>query len=1446
MRGYEAMEIFTLGLGNHLGRKTVMDSTKKRYISNRFICTSMLILVLFLSPAASALDIDIYSGELYEFTSTPIDEVRWDYFWTATEGSFVGGANEKATVQWIAPPVSIPTDVTVAVTVADKGLITCMDVDQVTFTVLPKANITVIKNAIPDDLQEFEFSFTGEPEFTLVDDGTPPNSTSFTDLLPGSYVISETDVQGWDLSSIVAEGAASVQFSSDGASWHDTFEEGNSFANVTIASGDNAVVTFENTKKGNILVHKFYDINGNGIQEPEEPSLSGWNMSLYSGPDCTGTPIDGPVPTDEKGDVTFDDLMPGVYSVKETLQSGWVVTTPAGLPSECHSVTLGAGNELAIFFGNRGNLSISGVKFYDPDDSGDKTGKDLLGDWSIMLSKWDGTDFVELKTETTSVTEETLGQYSFDHLVPGLYRVCETLKDGWEQTWPDISDGCYEFDLTGENAVSKPEADFGNRGNLSISGVKFYDPDDSGDKTGKDLLGDWNITLSKWNETNWEKLETKATSAEEATLGQYSFDHLVPGLYRVCETLKDGWEQTWPDTSDGCYEVDLTGESPKDKSDADFGNRGDLVIDPCKFNDLDGDGVWDDGELGIPGWNITVTGSNDYEETLPTREGGCVLFEHLLPGEYTVSEEMREGWTPTTTTNETFTLSSENSPYYIEFGNYQPSGFEVRKIALNKTVKRGEEITYLIQIKTNFTTLNNVTVKDIFNREVEFVSASPMPDADGIWRLGDVNVRALAVDDDDPYWRTLITLVVKVPEKQDFKYDMAQGVAGEGFVNVKNDYSTTYQAYVITNCVYVTLDQFPGQEFSDCESVTVMIDPGTELSTREHGSGTYESDELVSVRTENKSISMEKDMAATYSPTSIGLYRGRTLDYSSRWTEEANAKNRVTGASMSEQYRYATFIDRESRMFLDENESVMNIDSEFDGMGHIGFLKMPSNTSTFHDKPTIEVREDYVGSFKILQRVDEYGSSVSYEKAASGSGFAVGDRRVKDSQRSYESGTGAYDSEEIIETSTNYIAKDISLVYAPMSQSLTDDVSVSASQKWKEGMYSTTPKVSYIGEEFTSLDYLDKETIAKGLNEMNTQASFEGRARFRALLEPNKTEPEVDFDEQYEGDYSIERHVLFTGIAKYDRPHLNLTKTLEGIVEETLPWEYGEEHLEGAVKTRKVATYTITIENDGNAAFDEVYVKDTFPPGASFIEPSSLRPEKITDTYANWTLRNLPIGSALNIILKLDVTKYAPAELVNRVDACGVYDNETVCARNFSAREINWLTCCLIDEAVSVKKSAELDPTDQNVVRYRIEIANNENVTRVATVTDWLPDGMELIDSSIDFTSYDGDVIVWNLIEIPPFETKTIEFSVLAPGDGRFTNTVEVDPRSVDGPVVQPVTATCVIDVGVIEDECGSVSCGIWQPPNWELEHFGYESDELTCEDLTCTSCDATESCLAP
>ncbi len=654
----------------------------------------------------------------------------------------------------------------------------------------------------------------------------------------------------------------------------------------------------------------------------------------------------------------------------------------------------------------------------------------------------------------------------------------------------------------------------------------------------------------------------------------------------------------------------------------------------------------------------------------------------------------------------------------VPFGIDPP---KVTKTALNKTVARGESVTYIIEICNKYGTKEpgapayEVVAEDVFSHEVEFVSADPPPArdySDGerfrkiAWTLGTIDDKC-----------EKITLVVKVPERQDFEFSSESGVTGEGFVNAANHYTTSLDPFPLTNCIYVTYLNGTSNKYetiSDCETVAVGR-AGTELSTREHGSGAYESDDLVKMETENDLISLEKDMAATYGATTLTLPRNRTVTYSSRWTGEASAKNRVTGASMAESYRYATTLDRESEFFLNENESEMAISAEFDGTAQIGFLKMPTNTSTFKATPIFESREDYAGSFRIIERVDEYGSAAASNKSAEGSGIVVVDKRIGDAQRSYESGTGSYSSEELVRTYTNYIAKDIRLKYSPTGLRLTDGASANASGKWKEGISSATPGTSLIAEEYSSITELDKETVARGLNEMDTEANFSGRARYRTIYygaspagldntSTNESEnastnssvksrlvPTIDFDEIYEGDYSIARRILISGASRYDRPHLNVTKGLEGIEEETLPWGSDEPHLPGETKTRKIAAYAIGIENDGNRALGPIRVQDLFPKGAVYLR-SSLRPTEMTAESCNWTLTHLAIGDVAEIEIELDVTGCPGPELTNRVFVCAGEGDEEICAANFSSLEIGWLSWP--SDEISGAKAGELDEAE--------------------------------------------------------------------------------------------------------------------------------------------------------
>ena len=836
----------------------------------------------------------------------------------------------------------------------------------------------------------------------------------------------------------------------------------------------------------------------------------------------------------------------------------------------------------------------------------------------------------------------------------------------------------------------------------------------------------------------------------------------------------------------------------------------------------------------LAGWNITVSNSTTSEVVGndTTNESGYWQVTGLGNGTYNVSEELKLNWTAINPASgwQNVTINGADVRE-VNFYN-DPRNLSITKVANKKTVKRGEEITYTITICNNGNqAAKDVVVEDIFDGQVEFISASPMPDSDGFWRFDEIPADECVE----------IILTIRIP-KQDLDFAMDQGVSGEGFVNVANDYSTTFEPYILKNRVIaiVTFEGSVRRQYSDSESVNVLGEPGTELETREHGSGVYESEEQVRMSTENKSIEMNKDMSAEYKPTTLGLYRNRTITYSSTWTEEARAKNRVTGATMTESYRYATSIDRESRMKLDINESEMDVNSEFDGKGHIGFLKKSSPGASANVPSTFEVREDYVGSFKVLEKIGEYGSSVTSEKSTEGQGFVAVDKEIGATQDTYEYGTGTYESDEVINTASNYMAKDISVVHVPTSQSLTDDVSLDQDLKWKEGMSSKNPKKSFIGEEYTSIESLDKETVALGLNEMSTETVFSGEARYRAVLTEGVGNDPIEMDEKYTGDYSIERNILFRGVPKYDQPHLNVTKTLESVnhirdpVHKTKETVLAGEDVDNMIY---VATYNITVENDGNKDLKPVYVIDYFPPNTSFIEPASMKPSSLSFDSANWTLTHLSIGDPMTITLRLDVTKYFDQnsagivgdEMVNRVKVCGGYgEDDWVCAANYSALEIDWLTCCLDDETLSVSKTAQIDENESELIRYAIEIKNEANATRVATVTDNLPEGMTLLESSPIFDSYENDVVTWNLAEIEPFETVTIEYKVEVLRNGKFVNTVEVDARSVDGSAIRPVHATSVMNVDEIESPTPYPG---WQPPDWDFQYAEYNPG-INCDDM--------------
>ena len=104
-----------------------------------------------------------------------------------------------------------------------------------------------------------------------------------------------------------------------------------------------ATVTVARGQCPSIGAVKFYDANGNGVQDTGEPGLSGWQINLNGPVNMSGV-------TDANGNALFSCLPAGTYQLTEVNQPGWIQTTPLG---GVNTLTINCGQDYICYFGNR-------------------------------------------------------------------------------------------------------------------------------------------------------------------------------------------------------------------------------------------------------------------------------------------------------------------------------------------------------------------------------------------------------------------------------------------------------------------------------------------------------------------------------------------------------------------------------------------------------------------------------------------------------------------------------------------------------------------------------------------------------------------------------------------------------------------------------------------------------------------------------------------------------------------------------------------------------------------------------------------------------------------------------------------------------------------------------------------------------------------------------------
>ena len=402
---------------------------------------------------------------------------------------------------------------------------------------------------------------------------------------------------------------------------------------ITVGSNEEKSYEFVNWQKpSSITVCKYVDVNGdNSVKgDPLYTAEGGWTMWLDD--ELDQQTVDGCT--------TFSNLTPGTYDVSEGKKDGWEKTTP---DTNYVSVTVGMNdNSQTVNFGNFQLGKIWGYK-YD-------TLQNPLAGWEICLNG---------DQECTTTNGD--GKYEFTGLSAGTYTVSETLQGGWWAVSPLIAG--YIVDIA---SGSVEQRDFVNFQGVNISGSKFNDLNENGIwNDGEPGLADWTIQLLK-DEDGFGVVATTTTDVN----GNYSFGPLGPGDYRVREVQQDGWTQTTSNPAD------FTAVSGQDLKSLNFGNYQYGRISGYKFNDINGNGQWDEGEPALDGWTIC---SNELEDCVVTGTGewptGYYEFTGLNAGTYDVYEQLKDGWKQTLPGDEYEVVVTSGTGYgeyqSYDFGNYK-------------------------------------------------------------------------------------------------------------------------------------------------------------------------------------------------------------------------------------------------------------------------------------------------------------------------------------------------------------------------------------------------------------------------------------------------------------------------------------------------------------------------------------------------------------------------------------------------------------------------------------------------------------------------------------------------------------------------------------------------------------------------------------------------------
>ncbi|MDD4652421.1 MAG: hypothetical protein PHQ34_09340 [Methanothrix sp.] len=588
----------------------------------------------------------------------------------------------------------------------------------------------------------------------------------------------------------------------------------------------------------------------------------------------------------------------------------------------------------------------------------------------------------------------------------------------------------------------------------------------------------------------------------------------------------------------------------------------------------------------------------------------------------------------------------------------------IRKKADKTTYNREENITYTIDYgNSGNATANFVNVTDLLP-DVILISVYPVPSIitgnNLTWRIGAMGENQSGT----------IQIVAQIPKKAKANYIETSLVQGDGYAYVRKGFSTEEKKEALINraMIYGYYNHYP-YKVSANSSVTVLGSPGTSISSLEHGSGYYREEVESTLHQENKSISLDKSLFAKYRKTAFLLPGDRRVDYDSLWSDRTRVENRIMGDSLREEYLYADTLNQNSSFAVDMNQTVYDSEADFrSAMAQIDYKKrLPEGRSVRQ-----MIDENYHGSFRVQESVDSYGESVKFAKSAVGKGFVSSDKWTKGQQRSYESGSGYYSSQEKLELGS--VDKSIKVQYGQVNLS-AGSANLSYASLWNEGTRTRDDETgALIGKDIRYASSIDMETMME-------KSSLSLLGKFNGTLNLDiRDYPNVDLDQTFAGSFQIDTAIAIHDMPVHLYPHVSICKTAAMLDEETV-------------------LFLINVSNDGNKLLKPLNITDYLPEGCSYIN-SSIR-AKANGSMVNWTIPSLDVGRKLTIkmIAKVDGSRNY---YTNKVSVRAVCKDKIAEANNSTTFEAFYepLHCCpgendssIADNKINMTSLFNITPT---------------------------------------------------------------------------------------------------------------------------------------------------------